>query len=68
MTLIRSVLCSIPIYLFQVVQPPLAVLGKLELILIAFFGVLDLWERNGIGLDGLESVFPFLKGVLDSVD
>lgn len=44
MTLIRSVLCSIPIYLFQVVQPPLAVLGKLELIFNSF-----LWGSRPLG-------------------
>ncbi|XP_073139125.1 uncharacterized protein [Henckelia pumila] len=36
MTLIRSVLLSIPIYLCQVIQPPLAVLEKLERIFNAF--------------------------------
>ncbi|XP_073153977.1 uncharacterized protein [Henckelia pumila] len=36
MTLISSVLLSIPIYLYQVIQPPLAVLEKLELIFNAF--------------------------------
>ncbi|XP_073024476.1 uncharacterized protein [Primulina eburnea] len=36
MTLIRSVLLSMPIYLFQVVQPPLAVMEKLERAFNAF--------------------------------
>lgn len=36
MTVIRIVLCSIPIYLFQVIQPPLAVLDQLEIIFNGF--------------------------------
>ncbi|XP_073133701.1 uncharacterized protein [Henckelia pumila] len=75
MTLIRSVLLSIPIFLFQVIQPPLAVLERLELIFNGFlWGSRPLeknwhwarWSRGCLPVSEGGLGFRRLKDVVDS--
>ncbi|XP_073133945.1 uncharacterized protein [Henckelia pumila] len=75
MTLIRSVLLSIPIYLCQVIQPPLAVLEKLERIFNAFlWGSRPLekkwhwarWSRACLPVQEGGLGFRSLKDIVDS--
>lgn len=75
MTLIRSVLLLIPIYLFQVIQPPLAVMEKLERIFNAFlWGSRPLekkwnwarWSRACLPVNDGGLGFRRLKDLVDS--
>ncbi|XP_073149154.1 uncharacterized protein [Henckelia pumila] len=75
MTLIRSVLLSIPIYLCQVIHPPLAVLEKLERIFNAFlWGSRPLekkwhwarWSRACLPVEEGGLGFCRLKDIVDS--
>ncbi|XP_073154233.1 uncharacterized protein [Henckelia pumila] len=75
MTLIRSVLLSIPIFLCQVIQPPLAVLERLELIFNAFlWGSRPLekkwhwarWSRACLPVSEGGLGFRRLKDIVDS--
>ncbi|XP_073037131.1 uncharacterized protein [Primulina eburnea] len=75
MTLIRSVLLSMPIYLFQVVQPPLAVMEKLERAFNAFlWGSRPLekkwhwarWSRACLPVEEGGLGFRRLKDLVDS--
>ncbi|XP_073033924.1 uncharacterized protein [Primulina eburnea] len=68
MTLIRSVLLSMPIYFFQVVQPPLAVMEKLERAFNAFLWGRDPWKGSGTGPGGPGLASPCLRGDSDSAD
>ncbi|XP_073046265.1 uncharacterized protein [Primulina eburnea] len=64
MTLIRSVLLSMPIYLFQVVQPPLAVMEKLERVFNAFLWGSRPLERNWHWARWSRACLPVLEGGL----
>ncbi|XP_073037149.1 uncharacterized protein [Primulina eburnea] len=64
MTLIRSVLLSMPIYLFQVVQPPLAVMEKLERAFNAFLWGSRPLERKWHWARWSRACLPVLEGGL----
>ncbi|XP_075473927.1 uncharacterized protein LOC142504980 [Primulina tabacum] len=64
MTLIRSVLLSMPIYLFQVVQPSLAVMEKLELIFNAFLWGSRPLEKKWHWARWSRACLPVLEGGL----
>ncbi|XP_075496425.1 uncharacterized protein LOC142533502 [Primulina tabacum] len=64
MTLIRSVLLSMPIYLFQVVQPPLAVMEKLELTFNAFLWGSRPLEKKWHWARWSRACLPVLEGGL----
>ncbi|XP_073037138.1 uncharacterized protein [Primulina eburnea] len=63
-TLIRSVLLSMPIYLFQVVQPPLAVMEKLELIFNAFLWGSRTLEKKWHWAKWSRACLPVMEGGL----
>ncbi|XP_022870779.1 uncharacterized protein LOC111390020 [Olea europaea var. sylvestris] len=54
-TLLRSVLSSIPLHLLQIMQPPKAVLKKLESIFARF-----LWDSKDVYIGGVGRRFAFL--------
>ncbi|XP_073037089.1 uncharacterized protein [Primulina eburnea] len=64
MTLIRSVLLSMPIYLFQVVQPPLAVMEKLERVFNAFLWGSRPLDRKWHWARWSRACLPVLEGGL----
>ncbi|XP_073039028.1 uncharacterized protein [Primulina eburnea] len=64
MTLIRSVLLSMPIYLFQVVQPPLAVMEKLERAFNAFLWGSRPLEKKWQWARWSRACLPVLEGGL----
>ncbi|XP_073023571.1 uncharacterized protein [Primulina eburnea] len=64
MTLIRSVLLSMPIYLFQVVQPPLAVMEKLERAFNAFLWGSRPLERKWHWARWSRACLPVVEGGL----
>ncbi|XP_075503965.1 uncharacterized protein LOC142541291 [Primulina tabacum] len=63
-TLIRSVLLSMPIYLFQVVQPPLAVMEKLELVFNAFLWGSRTLEKKWHWAKWSRACLPVMEGGL----
>ncbi|XP_075499183.1 uncharacterized protein LOC142537561 [Primulina tabacum] len=63
-TLIRSVLLSMPIYLFQVVQPPLAVMEKLELVFNAFLWGSRTLEKKWHWAKWSRACLPLMEGGL----
>ncbi|XP_075497854.1 uncharacterized protein LOC142535307 [Primulina tabacum] len=75
MTLLRSVLLSVPIYMFQVVQPPLAVMERLENVFNGFlWGSRSLdkkwhwarWSRACLSVSEGGLGFRRLKDIVDS--
>ncbi|XP_075504648.1 uncharacterized protein LOC142542098 [Primulina tabacum] len=75
MTLLRSVLLSVPIYMFQVVQPPLAVMERLENVFNGFlWGSRSLdkkwhwarWSRACLPVSEGGLGFRRLKDIVDS--
>ncbi|XP_075480593.1 uncharacterized protein LOC142521250 [Primulina tabacum] len=63
-TLIRSVLLSMPIYLFQVVQPPLAVMENLELVFNAFLWGSRTLEKKWHWAKWSRACLPVMEGGL----
>ncbi|XP_075521602.1 uncharacterized protein LOC142554810 [Primulina tabacum] len=63
-TFIRSVLLSMPIYLFQVVQPPLAVMEKLELVFNAFLWRSRTLEKKWHWAKWSRACLPVMEGGL----
>lgn len=64
LTLIKSVLSSMPLHLLQVMSAPKNVIERIERLFLDFFGALQMIEGRFTGLGGKIIVFPWMKVVL----